>query len=199
MGILMRLNYLIPMDFNYGFLLHAHSHTVILGWCYLAMFGFLVSNFLSKEEFRKPIYNRLFWITEVAVVGMMASFPFQGYALFSIFFSTLHIFAVIIFVIYCSKTIEKLLQSKVKCWKLPYFLWYFRHWAFGAWDLLLLQELKIRRFIILPFNSSCISNLTDGFFLPLWDCFSVKHKNGNITFWKKVQAFFIGHFLEVRF
>lgn len=92
MGVLMRLAYVIPIDFNYGYLLHAHSHTVILGWCYLAVYGFLVHQFLSKEEQEKPIYNRLFWITEVAVVGMMVSFPFQGYAFFSILFSTLHIF-----------------------------------------------------------------------------------------------------------
>lgn len=91
MGILMRMAYLFPMNFNYTFMLHAHSHTVILGWCYLAVFGFIIEHFLSKEESRKPIYNRLFWITEISVLGMMVSFPFQGYAFFSIFFSTLHI------------------------------------------------------------------------------------------------------------
>lgn len=92
MGILMRLAYVVPMDFNYAYLLHGHSHTVILGWCYLAVYDFVVHHFLSKQEQQKPIYNRLFWVTELAVVGMMLSFPFQGYAFFSILFSTLHIF-----------------------------------------------------------------------------------------------------------
>src|SRR5690606_35939766 len=41
---------------------------------------------------KKPIYNRLFWVTQCAVVGMLFSFPFQGYAAVSITFSTLHIF-----------------------------------------------------------------------------------------------------------
>ena len=92
MGVLMRLAYVVPMNFNYGYLLHAHSHTVILGWSYLAVYGFIVRHFLSKKEQEKSVYNRLFWITEVAVIGMMLSFPFQGYAFFSIFFSTLHLF-----------------------------------------------------------------------------------------------------------
>ena len=91
MGVLLRLAYLYPLGLNYTYLLHAHSHTVILGWCYLAVFGFVVYYFLSKEEQEKPVYNRLFWVTQLSVVGMMLSFPFQGYAFFSIFFSTLHI------------------------------------------------------------------------------------------------------------
>lgn len=133
MGILMRLNYLIPMDFNYGFLLHAHSHTVILGWCYLAMFGFLVSNFFSKEELEKPVYNRLFWITEVAVVGMMASFPFQGYALFSIFFSTLHIFCSYYFCYSLLKNHRKITPIESKMLKTSLFFMVFS--TLGVWCL----------------------------------------------------------------
>lgn len=91
MGVFLRGAYLYPMDFNYTYLLHAHSHTVILGWSYLAVFGFVVQYFLPKEEQEKPVYNRLFWLTQVSVLGMMGSFPFQGYAFFSILFSTLHI------------------------------------------------------------------------------------------------------------
>jgi hypothetical protein len=44
------------------------------------------------------IFNRLFWLTELAVVGMMISFPIQGYAVVSITFSTLHIFCSYYFV-----------------------------------------------------------------------------------------------------
>lgn len=92
MGITLRFAHLLPLDFNYAFLLHAHSHTVILGWCYLAVYACCVSQFVPVEEQQKPIYNRLFWVTQFAVFGMLLSFPFQGYGLFSITFSTLHIF-----------------------------------------------------------------------------------------------------------
>ena len=91
-GLLMRFMYLFPLDFlNYSFLLHAHSHVAMLGWVYLIIYFLVVSFFIPKEKSQKPIYNRLFWLTEFSVIGMMITFPIQGYALFSILFSTLHI------------------------------------------------------------------------------------------------------------
>lgn len=91
MAIGLRSAYVIPSDFNYTFLLHAHSHTVMLGWCYLAVYTFIVAKFLPKEAQNNPKYNRLFWLTEISVIGMAATFPFTGYGLLSIIFSTLHI------------------------------------------------------------------------------------------------------------
>lgn len=91
-GLLMRFMYLFPVDaLNYSFLLHAHSHTAMLGWVYLIIYVLIVHFFIPKEKSQKPIYNRLFWLTEFSVVGMMISFPIQGYAMFSIIFSTMHI------------------------------------------------------------------------------------------------------------
>ena len=91
-GLLMRFMYLFPLYFlNYSFLLHAHSHVAMLGWVYLIVYVLIVHFFIPKEKSQKPIYNRLFWLTEFSVIGMMIAFPIQGYALFSIVFSTLHI------------------------------------------------------------------------------------------------------------
>lgn len=91
MGLLMRYVYLFPLNINYSFLLHAHSHVAMLGWAYLMIYVLIVRFFIPKEKSQKPIYNQLFWITEFAVIGMMVTFPIQGYALFSIIFSTMHI------------------------------------------------------------------------------------------------------------
>ncbi|MHC0445537.1 hypothetical protein ACWA1F_09000 [Flavobacterium sp. 3-218] len=97
-GLLMRFMYLFPLDFlNYSFLLHAHSHVAMLGWVYLIVYVLIVHFFIPKEKSQKPIYNRLFWLTEFSVIGMMIAFPIQGYALFSIIFSTLHILLSYIF------------------------------------------------------------------------------------------------------
>ena len=91
-GLLMRFMYLFPLDFlNYRFLLHAHSHVAMLGWVYLIVYVLVVHFFIPKEKSQKPIYNHLFWLTEFSVIGMMIAFPIQGYALFSIVFSTIHI------------------------------------------------------------------------------------------------------------
>lgn len=91
-GLLMRFMFLFPLDFiNYSFILHAHSHVAMLGWVYMIIYVLVIHFFIPKEKSRKPIYNRLFWLTELSVIGMMIAFPIQGYALFSIIFSTIHI------------------------------------------------------------------------------------------------------------
>ncbi|MCI9844636.1 cbb3-type cytochrome c oxidase subunit I [Flavobacterium pectinovorum] len=91
-GLLMRFMYLFPLDFlNYSFLLHAHSHVAMLGWVYMIVYVLAVHFFIPKEKSQKPIYNRLFWLTEFSVIGMMIAFPIQGYGVFSIIFSTMHI------------------------------------------------------------------------------------------------------------
>ena len=89
MGLALRFSFLEFTGINYRFLTHAHSHVAMLGWVYLMLYTLFVHYFIPDK---KPIYSRLFWITEIAVIGMMLSFPFQGYAAISISFSTLHIF-----------------------------------------------------------------------------------------------------------
>ena len=92
LGLVMRFNYLFSLEgINYIYLLHAHSHVAMLGWAYLMIYSLVVYFFIPKDKSTKPVYNQLFWSTQLSVIGMMISFPIQGYALFSIVFSTLHI------------------------------------------------------------------------------------------------------------
>lgn len=95
LGLLMRYIFLDPIDFNFRFLTHAHSHVAMLGWIYLMLFTLITHHF---EPEKRRSYFFLFWITQFAVVGMLCSFPFQGYAAISISFSTLHIFCSYYFV-----------------------------------------------------------------------------------------------------
>jgi hypothetical protein len=73
---------------NYKNFLHGHSHLAFLGWIFNALFVALLFAYLPGH--RKK-YRLLFWLLQVAVVGMLISFPIQGYAAVSITFSTLHI------------------------------------------------------------------------------------------------------------
>jgi hypothetical protein len=92
MGLIMRFTFLFPLkSIKYIYFLHAHSHVAILGWVYMMIYILIVCFFIPKDKSDKPIYSRLFWATEFVIIGMMISFPLQGYALFSIIFSTLHI------------------------------------------------------------------------------------------------------------
>ncbi|HSD14934.1 MAG TPA: hypothetical protein VLB74_09825 [Flavobacterium sp.] len=94
MGLLLRFQSLSPVTgVNYLFLLHGHSHIAMLGWVYLALFALIYHFLIPKNKEIERKFNRLFWVTQLAVVGMMVAFPLQGYAVFSITFSTLHIFS----------------------------------------------------------------------------------------------------------
>jgi hypothetical protein len=88
MGLALRYSVIDSIGINYRFLTHAHSHVAMLGWVYLMLFVLIIHYFIPEN---KPIYKRLFWLTEFSIVGMMVSFPIQGYAAASISFSTLHI------------------------------------------------------------------------------------------------------------
>jgi hypothetical protein len=99
MGLLLRWMYVFPIEgVNFQFLMHGHSHVAMLGWVYMMLYCLIVYSFVPKAAQQKRIFNRLFWVTEVAVVGMMLDFPAHGYAFISILFSTLHIFCSYYFV-----------------------------------------------------------------------------------------------------
>ncbi|MEE9372820.1 MAG: hypothetical protein V3V00_07170, partial [Saprospiraceae bacterium] len=92
LGVLMRFAFVSEVSWmDYRYIMHAHSHMAMLGWLYLSLFILLVSYFLDAHQQSKSIYKRLFALTQIAVIGMFLSFPFQGYGLYSITFSTLHI------------------------------------------------------------------------------------------------------------
>ena len=95
LGLALRYFFVQSLPINFRFLTHAHSHAAMLGWVYLMLYVLIVHHFIPEK---KPIYNRLFWLTQIAVIGMIVSFPFQGYAAISISFSTLHIFCSYYFV-----------------------------------------------------------------------------------------------------
>lgn len=113
MGLLLRLQFVAPVgNVNYQFLLHGHSHIAMLGWVYLALFALIYHFFIPKNKETEKKFNRLFWITEGAVIGMMIAFPLQGYAVFSIIFSTIHIFSSYYFVrlVWKNQQIESLAE-----------------------------------------------------------------------------------------
>ncbi len=96
LGVVLRSFYSIEIPINYKFIVHTHSHIALLGWVYMGLTTLLYKLFLSKQGIELK-YRRIFWFTQVTLVGMLVTFPFQGYALFSIIFSTLFLFASYVF------------------------------------------------------------------------------------------------------
>lgn len=89
LGVLLRLQAVRPVvGLAYGHVLHAHSHVAFLGWIFNAFFALALRLFVPVPE--RGGYIRLFLVTQIAVAGMLFTYPFTGYAAASISFSTLH-------------------------------------------------------------------------------------------------------------
>lgn len=92
LGLLLRYTFVSAVPgLNYKYLLHAHSHVALLGWLYPVLFIALVHAYLPAPVRSAKSYSWLFWLSQVSVLGMLLSFPVQGYGAVSITFSTLHI------------------------------------------------------------------------------------------------------------
>lgn len=90
LGLVMRSYHVVEIPyFEYRNILHTHSHLAMLGWGHLMLVAGMVFG-LVKEQDQIKDYKWLFLGTVIALLGMLFSFPFQGYGPISISFSTLH-------------------------------------------------------------------------------------------------------------
>lgn len=97
-GCLLRYFFIDPIPgFNYSYFLHAHSHLALLGWVFMSLFILILHAFLPVETGRYKKYMYYFVILQLANVGMLFTFPFTGYALWSIIFSTIHALTAMLF------------------------------------------------------------------------------------------------------
>jgi len=132
MGILLRLFFVLPVAANYRFLVHTHSHIALLGWVYIALSTLVYKLYLTGAG-KGKIYKRIFLFTNFTLLGMMFSFPLQGYALFSIIFSTLFLFASYFLAWFVFKNVPARFRDRYsyKCIKAA--LWYMVFSSIGPW------------------------------------------------------------------
>ena len=134
MGVLLRFFFVTPISVNYKYILHAHSHTALLGWIYLGLTTLIYKIFLSEAQ-KPKLYKRIFLFTNLCIVGMLITFPIQGYALYSIIFSTLFLFASYWFAWFAIKYIPQHFKQQFS-WKLiKTSLWYLVISSIGPWAI----------------------------------------------------------------
>lgn len=115
LGLLMRFMAVETLPgLNFKYLLHAHSHTALLGWVYAVIYIAFLQIFLPVQIASGTKYKVLFWLTQFAVLGMLVTFPFQGYAAASITFSTLHIVCTYVFAYFFLKDLKRTDLYKTK-------------------------------------------------------------------------------------
>lgn len=115
LGVTMRykIAYSFPFIDQKKFL-HAHSHFAFSGWITMALMILLVA-YLAKRQ-GNVILLRYKWVLVANLVtayGMLFSFPFQGYGLYSITFSTLSIFVSYIFAVMYWKDLNRLPEKNI--------------------------------------------------------------------------------------
>lgn len=92
-GLLLRYYKMEPLSFlNYMNIVHAHSHFAFAGWGFMILSLLLYYSFIPSSKIKRS-YHLLFWLSNLSAFGMLISFPIQGYALYSIGFSTIYIFS----------------------------------------------------------------------------------------------------------
>lgn len=99
-GALLRFNtiFLIP-GLNDRYWIHAHSHVGFLGWVFTILIILCFGFFMPKNaRINRKVYRLIIYF-QVSILGMLATFPFMGYATPSIIFSTLHMILSVAFVI----------------------------------------------------------------------------------------------------
>jgi hypothetical protein len=134
LGLLLRSFHSIEIPVTYKFIVHTHSHIALLGWVYMGLTTLLYKLFLEKLELTLK-YRRIFWFTQFTLIGMLLSFPFQGYALFSIIFSTLFLIASYWFAGFFIKYVPASYKKTNSYVCVKFALWYMVLSSLGPWTL----------------------------------------------------------------
>ena len=93
-GLTLRTKFLFPIQYiDYKNFLSAHSHFAFGGWVTLALMTLYIDNLLTADQKQKKIYQWSLWGIEITSVGMLITFPFQGYApILYYFFNSIYFF-----------------------------------------------------------------------------------------------------------
>ncbi|WP_047153609.1 hypothetical protein [Aneurinibacillus tyrosinisolvens] len=91
-GVLLRWKLITPIFPGIEFtpLLHAHSHVAFLGWVYFILIAFFYEYLMDEKCKQSKVTRLLYVLLHISVIGMFIAFSLQGYALYSIIFSTIH-------------------------------------------------------------------------------------------------------------
>ena len=145
LGAIMRYKIAFYLPFvQQKFVLHSHSHFAFSGWITQTLMVLLVHYLGLKngeQLFKK--YRWLLYANLVTAYGMLIGFLLQGYAFFSIGFSTLSIFVSYFFAFYYWKDLDRVKEKQVSHWWLKASLVFNILSSVGAFTLAYMMANKI--------------------------------------------------------
>lgn len=113
LGFILRSKILFSLPFiDYRSVLSAHSHFAFAGWAGLLLITLFIYDILPEPFSQKKIYQWVLTGIETSSLGMALLFPFLGYSLITIFFSTLYVVAVVVFVPVFIKDLLKVVTNR---------------------------------------------------------------------------------------
>lgn len=139
LGLFLRLYHVSQVDLTFlgsnpKFLTHAHSHAALLGWVYLALTTLIYNSFLDGKG-TEIKYRRIFIFGNIAVMGMILTFPKLGYAPPSITFSTLYLIVSYFFAAYAFKHVSEEKKNSHSWKTIKAGLFYLILSSLGAWAI----------------------------------------------------------------
>lgn len=144
MGVILRYKIAFSLPFiDQKHILHAHSHFAFAGWVTHALMILLVQYIAVKND--TAVLNKYKWIIYANLVtayGMLLSFPWQGYGLASIFFSTASIIISYVFAVLYWKDLGRLPHKNISHWWMKAALLFNTLSSLGAFSLAFMMATK---------------------------------------------------------
>ncbi|MDE3214649.1 MAG: hypothetical protein KGM98_15575 [Bacteroidota bacterium] len=146
LGMVMRykIAYSLPIVDQNNFL-EAHSHFAFAGWVtqiLMTLMWYFLHQFLPEESLKK--YRWILWGNLIAAYGMLFSFAFGGYGLFSLTFSFLSILVSWVFTVLFWADLNRIPERTIgKSWFRAALIFNFIS-AFGAFYIAYLVEAQVQ-------------------------------------------------------
>lgn len=207
LGVFLRFFFVIPIPANFRYVVHAHSHIALLGWVYIALTTLIYKMYFSEAGFGKT-YKRIFWFTQITLIGMLVTFPFTGYALFSITFSTLFLIASYFMAWFILKKTPPPFKNTYSFKLIKAALWYMVFSSIGPWTLggimttlgstSIWYKMAIYYYLHFQYNAWFILALL-GIFFYFLEQQNLQPQKGHFKsfFWQINAAVILGFFLSV--
>jgi len=94
------------ISIDYKSIVQAHSHVTFLGWGFLAVISLIGFVFYPKKLEGNLYLKGLFITMSILLLGMLISFPIQGYKLFSIVFLSLFLITSYLYLVVILKELK---------------------------------------------------------------------------------------------